>query len=818
MNKLSQLVFIFMFFVSGLGVGLAQSPGRSWYKLTTGNGHGFQVFSRIDGKLEQFLEHPYRFVAPPDERRDGGVGRRDLMHDAYFGVRVNGESSWLDALRNIEYEDQSHIILAKENANGLRLSIRYFAPFGLEANALLMTITAENNSDGPMNLEVAGKVNLKLGRGRAEPGNENESITIQSEQTVETGPGGGHAYYFPLGENSLTSCGGDSDIYNDWLANRQLPSTVNCNGNNQVVALSSNLEIEAGESESFGIGLVFLNDNPNEPQADDFRDFRTEADILTAWRNFVGERDTETIINDAKTEFENWRVAPQELGLNQLTEDEVRVWRQSESVLRMGQVREATQSNRRNFGMFLAALPEGEWHTGWVRDGVYAVVAQAMNGHHDEAREGVNFLLNAWAGFFNSPRYLGRDYRISSVRYYGNGKEEGDFNAAGPNVETDGFGLALWGARAYLHYSCDKEWLDQTTLHGDTVYEALTQTAEDIDALLINDLPTAECSIWETHWDFRQIFTYTAAVQIRGLFDFAAIARWYGDDERATYYNQRGQDLLDATIRRLVHPRWDSFVSHFNTVNSDFFVDGSTVEMLSWNFVLPNDPIYQGTMSQYERLLTEFGGYKRLEQQLSLTGGSQATRYDLSQWILLDLRIGEAWRKMGNTARAEQLLSVITDSAVDNDHLIPELFDPNDGRYEGVVPMVGYGAGAWQVAQLEKYGHPFPDVETGWGHCEDTSMGGEAGEGGAGGSMSDDGEAGETGEGGDSNLPSQINSDDNDGADNGDTTERETPRSPFADDETAGLCQQSTPLNTTLFVLIILVLGGSIRRGMKELS
>ena len=67
-------------------------------------------------------------------------------------------------------------------------------------------------------------------------------------------------------------------------------------------------------------------------------------------------------------------------GLTQLTPDEIKIWRQSEAVLRMGQIREPTQTNRRNFGMFLAALPEGEWHIGWVRDGVYAIVAQAMNG------------------------------------------------------------------------------------------------------------------------------------------------------------------------------------------------------------------------------------------------------------------------------------------------------------------------------------------------------------------------------------------------------------------------------------------------------
>ena len=77
----------------------------------------------------------------------------------------------------------------------------------------------------------------------------------------------------------------------------------------------------------------------------------------------------------------------------------------------------------------------------------------------------------------------------------------------------------------------------------------------------------------------------------------------------------------------------------------------------------------------------------------------------------MDLRIGQAWRLAGEIDRAEELLSVVTQSALNNDHLIPELYDPIDGRYEGVVPMVGYGAGAWQVAQLEKYGYGFPQFK-----------------------------------------------------------------------------------------------------------
>ncbi|MCB9525681.1 MAG: hypothetical protein H6702_20250, partial [Myxococcales bacterium] len=84
MRRLSFALLLLLPWTSGL------AAERTWYYLTTGNGHGFQVFDRRAGKITQFLEHPYRFVAPPDERRDGGIGRRDLAHDAYFGVSVDG--------------------------------------------------------------------------------------------------------------------------------------------------------------------------------------------------------------------------------------------------------------------------------------------------------------------------------------------------------------------------------------------------------------------------------------------------------------------------------------------------------------------------------------------------------------------------------------------------------------------------------------------------------------------------------------------------------------------------------------------------------
>ena len=170
-----------------------------------------------------------------------------------------------------------------------------------------------------------------------------------------------------------------------------------------------------------------------------------------------------------------------------------------------------------------------------------------------------------------------------------------------------------------------------------------------------------------------------------------------------------------------MHPELRSFVSHLNVANAEHFVDGSTIEMLVLDFVAPDDPIYIGTMNEYARLQKDWS-YRRLEEQLSLTGDAQASEYDLSQWVLLDLRIGQAFRKMGAVERAETLLQYVTDSAVQNDHLVPELFNPVDGRFEGAIPMVGYGAGAWQVAQLEKYGYPFPDARSGWAHCSAPTM------------------------------------------------------------------------------------------------
>src|SRR6185503_364824 len=84
-------------------------------------------------------------------------------------------------------------------------------------------------------------------------------------------------------------------------------------------------------------------------------------------------------------------------------------------------------------------------------------------------------------------------------------------------------------------------------------------------------------------------------------------------------------------------------------------------------------------------------------------------QYDTDEWILIDLRASDAFRRMGNSERADSLLGWVTRQAEVNHDLIPELYNANSsagtiGRYSGSIPMVGYGAGAYILTALARGG------------------------------------------------------------------------------------------------------------------
>ncbi len=385
-----------------------------------------------------------------------------------------------------------------------------------------------------------------------------------------------------------------------------------------------------------------------------------------------------------------------------LSASETAVWRQSEVVLRMGQVRESYQDSprRKNTGMILASLPPGGWHTGWVLDATYAVAALARGGHADEAKLALDFFLNADAGRY--PSFVEQPaVSDQRTRYYGDGQEEADYSGSPTrNIEIDGWGLVLWAARTFVDSSADTAWLSSTTKKGDTVYEALKTASPSRSSRTSNR--RASRSRTRRSGKCTGATASTSSTRRRpprGLCDMATIARRAGKMDDVARYRQMAEKVTMAMRQNFVDSNRVLAGSLERLAQGNNYRDGATVEAFTWSLIPADEPIATATLGAMSFLQTPAGGYKRVE-------GSN-DQYDTDEWILIDLRASAAFRRAGNGPKADQLLNWVTGQATANYDLLPELYNTRTssgqiGAYSGSIPMVGYGAGAYQLTMLDR--------------------------------------------------------------------------------------------------------------------
>jgi GH15 family glucan-1,4-alpha-glucosidase len=336
-------------------------------------------------------------------------------------------------------------------------------------------------------------------------------------------------------------------------------------------------------------------------------------------------------------------------------------------------------------------------------------------------------------------------------RYFGSGEEDADYSGQPtPNIETDGWGMVLWAARAYVEASGDTGWLGSTTKAGDTVYDALVGgIAQPMEANLESSgIMKADSGVWEVHDANKKHFAFTTMAAARGFCDLAALASKAGHGADATKYRALAATVKAAFLSTFVDAK-GALGGSLEGISNNTSRDGSTAAAFTWNILDDfTGPTANATLGAIAQLEVLSGGFKRNDDNLSSA--------DDDERILVDLLVSNALRRNGRAQQADGYLDLVVSQAAANYYLIPELYnsvgtDGPIGKYTGSTPMVGYGAGLYLMTMLDRSGLIDPN------DCGDdngvklpvvTCSDGSTSSSGAGGSTSTGGDAAGGGAGG----------------------------------------------------------------------
>lgn len=391
---------------------------------------------------------------------------------------------------------------------------------------------------------------------------------------------------------------------------------------------------------------------------------------------------------------------------------------QSISIFKMSQVSQS-EIFPLSRGQILASLRPGLWHVSWVRDGSYAIQAMTKLGMFNEAKQGLEFMLNADCGYYKHYLHtdgkdygVGSDYKISVCRYFGNGKEESTY-VDGPNIEFDNFGLFLLTFSDFIKQSKDLMFLNKWN-------DIVKTKVADVIANLIdsNNLIREDSGPWEHYLQMPKQYTFTSGVCAEGLNQYSLILKSLGYE--FIKYESAANKLKDGIIANMLCEE-KYFTGNVNDkLKTDHeYYDSGVFEIFA-NGLIKDKNLFESHLNEYDKVLRIKGnrpGYIRL---------SSNDPYENQEWVFINLRIAFAHILFNQMDKAKELIGYITDQASINNNIVPEMLSnkvqsdkvteyfksqdvwcncirDKDNLYIGAIPMVGYGSGAYVIALLTYY-------------------------------------------------------------------------------------------------------------------
>ena len=430
-------------------------------------------------------------------------------------------------------------------------------------------------------------------------------------------------------------------------------------------------------------------------------------------------------LKDELADSEQWRVKPP---LQFHSDDERKLWRQSETVLRMAQIKESNKSDRHNEGLILASLPDGAWFVPWVRDMAYATMAMSKMGHKREAQLALQAYFNARPVGKMKNETGGLPYQISVCRYFGDGSEEPFFTSEGStNVELDDWGLVLWALGEHYQKYHDMSTLNYETENGTVFDSSIKLIIKPLLANLesYNDglIVTKDTSIWEERQKDKKHFAFTTSAAINGLKAFDKILKDAGNESingsqeqiKSTFNLAEIKNLreeLKNKVELLQRGFAAAFVPHGElrgTVEAGIKneVDGAALSAISSGIITNREEI-KTAVERMQRLKMPSGGYRRVTCILT-DPAIYEYWYERQEFLFIDFLMADAYLKLGMKTKADELLNRIVQKAALDNFFVPEMyvsevnyrFKGPVGTATGAIPMVGYGAGVYILYRLE---------------------------------------------------------------------------------------------------------------------
>ncbi|HEX2572184.1 MAG TPA: glycoside hydrolase family 15 protein [Polyangia bacterium] len=648
---------------------LAVAAHASLARIPSGNGFGTAIYDASQARLVGLREHTFQNV-------DYGVPTRDLLYDAYFGVRAGADEAWLAERPVDAVERSAGVITVRQRFGDLRATTTYFVPFALAAPSVVMVLELKNEGIRPVgDVHAFTLHNVRVGDGdgtQAQRADWDAGTQSYVQRSLTSGRRMLIRSVTPPSHHTVTP----QDPYPIVRGGGLFPDTDTSGDTN---ALASGFQYDLGTlapGESVTVAVVLAYQAAGDG-----------AELASRTGGYIGASRPAELVAAERAQWDAW-LAQARVPAG-LSADELRLYRQQLSVLRMAQSREPNDAAAGYFpfGQLVASVRPGRWDISWVRDACYSIAALARAGLFAEARAGLEFMLEASAGEYQS--YVGRPYRLSVVRYFGRGREESDFNQDGPNVEFDGFGMFLWAASEYLAQGGDPAFLERWwPIMADGVADVLVALVESETGLI-----RADSSIWETHWDngARQHFTFTTLFAVVGLERAAAWAD-RRDAARAARYRQAAETLRRGLLAGLVTP--DRVLRP--SLEQRATVDAAVVDAFTLGVVDARSATAEATFAALRQALflpVTQRGFKRNQ------GGGE---YDEREWVVIDLRMAVALWHAGRMDEGDALFGWVRDQALVNHDLVPEQYDQMTGDYAGQAPMAGFGAGALVLATWER--------------------------------------------------------------------------------------------------------------------